>query len=161
MIVEFNTIDANFLLVEERFRKHPDAEIVLPRRATLLSAGYDFCTPEKIVLQPGEQKLIWTDICFYVGEDRGYCLKIYPRSSVGIKKNCILANTVGIIDEDYWGNPDNGGNIGICLHNIGNQIVTFEAGDRIAQGIIERYYTIRNYATGKELRSGGVGSTGK
>ena len=155
-----NTISGFFNLVKDEFRKHPGVEIILPKRSTSMSAGYDFCTPESFTLCPGEQKLVWTDIKFFT-LDGTFCLKIYPRSSVGTKMNCILANTVGIIDADYCGNPDNDGNIGICLRNIGDQTVSFNEGDRIAQGIIERYYVISSDAPVTELRSAGFGSTGK
>lgn len=71
-------------------------------------------------------------------------LMLYIRSSIGIKHHVTLANGTGIIDADYFSNPDNDGNIGICLQNNSNEIVSFKKSDDT-----------------NEVRKGGFGSTGK
>ena len=42
--------DRGFEVVDDEFRKHPDVDIKLPKRGTSKSAGYDICTPVKIVV---------------------------------------------------------------------------------------------------------------
>ena len=87
-------------------------------------------------------------------------LEIYPRSSIGFKKGLMLINTVGIIDSDYFSNPDNDGNIGFKFKNLTDKEVVIEAGTRILQGIFKKYLVVDDDDTDTE-RVGGIGSTGK
>ena len=80
------------------------------------------------------------------------------RSSMGGK--FMLANTIGIIDSDYYENPDNDGNIGIFLKNISNETQYIKRDDKIAQGIFMKYLRINNDNVNIE-RKGGFGSTNK
>ena len=77
-----------------------DKDIILPTRATEGSAGYDIrvLTPGKksIEIKPLESYVFDTGIKAYMEKDE--VLKIYIRSSVGIKKHIILSNCVAIID---------------------------------------------------------------
>ena len=75
-------------------------DIDLPKRGTKSSAGYDFISPVSFELAPGEQIIIPTGIRCKMYSD--HVLKLYPRSSVGIKHNISFANTVPIIDADYY-----------------------------------------------------------
>lgn len=84
---------------------------------------------------------------------------MYPRSSLSFKRNLIKANSVGIIDSDYYNNPDNEGEIMLILYNLGNTDVTIERGERIAQGIFTKYLVIDDDQTHVK-RLGGFGSTG-
>lgn len=147
-----------FEIVEDKHRKHLDKEIHLPSRGSKSSAGYDFYTPIGFTLKPGEKIVVWTDIKAYMQE--GEVLKLYVRSSIGIKKGLILANGTGIIDKDYYNNPSNNGNIGICLINISDKSVTIEKDERIAQGIFI-YYLVADNGNSEKERIGGVGSTGE
>ena len=79
---------------------------------------------------------------------------------MGVKRHVILANGTGVIDSDYVDNPDNEGNIGICLYNYGKEVQEFKAGERIAQGIFIEYKII-DADNSKKTRIGGYGSTGK
>jgi dUTP pyrophosphatase len=72
----------------------------------------------------------------------------------------LLANGTGIIDSDYYQNPDNDGNIAFCLYNTNDKPVLIEKGERIAQGIFINYLQADNGNTEIE-RIGGIGSTGK
>ena len=72
-----------------------------------------------------------------MGEDE--VLKIYPRSSIGFKKKLMLVNTTGIIDSDYYENPDNDGNIGFAFYNMSDVDVLIKAGERVLQGIFTKY----------------------
>ena len=83
----------------------PDAEkayeeLMLPKRATKGSAGYDFFTPYPITIAPGETVKIPTGIRVWMEEE--WVLKCYPRSGLGFKYRLQLNNTVGIIDSDYY-----------------------------------------------------------
>lgn len=146
-----------FEIVDKKFRKHPDEKINIPKRGSEGSAGYDFYSPIDIILKPGEKKIIWTDIKAYMKSDE--VLKIYIRSSIGIKRGLVLCNGTGIIDKDYYSNVSNDGNIGIAITNISNQEVGIKENERIAQGIFIKYLIIDNDNI-KEKRTGGIGSTG-
>jgi len=66
---------------------------------------------------------------------------------------------VGIIDADYYNNPDNEGEIFFQIINLSPVPIYLKAGDRIGQGIIHKYEkTVDDEVT--ETRTGGFGSTG-
>lgn len=133
--------------------------IKLPKRATSGSAGYDFFSPSNIPVKDGTAVKIPTGIRCLM--DNGWVLQVYPRSGHGFKTGIHLANTVGIIDEDYFGSS-NEGHIFIKLVNDGfaaNHMV-INSGDAFCQGIFVPYgVTVDDDAT--EIRDGGFGSTGK
>lgn len=131
-------------------------ETLLPARATKGSAGYDFHIKEDIVLEPNTVHVTWTDVKVKLVD--WTFLGVFPRSSLGIKHGVVLANTVGIIDSDYYSNPDNDGNIGIALHNTGTETVYLNKGDKVAQGILLPYGTFKEEKI-SEQRTGGIGST--
>ena len=79
---------------------------------------------------------------------------------MGIKNNIRLCNQVGIIDADYYNNPQNEGHIWICLKNEGITDFVIEKGSAIAQGIFSKYY-ICDDDISENKRIGGIGSTGK
>ena len=152
-------VKRGFKVVKDECRKHPEVEIKLPKRGTKNSAGYDICTPVDILIPPhGFSEPIQTDIKAYMGEDE--VLKIYPRSSIGFKKKLMLVNTTGIIDSDYYENPDNDGNIGFAFYNMSDVDVLIKAGERVLQGIFTKYL-ITEDDNADEVRTGGTGSTGK
>lgn len=129
--------------------------IQLPKRATAKSAGYDFFAPFDIVMVPGQAVQFSTGIRVEL-EDNQF-LACYPRSGLGFKYMVGLANTVGIIDADYFG-AENEGHIGVKLINRGDQSVHIDAGKAFMQGIIQTYaVTDDDDATGE--RTGGFGST--
>ena len=132
--------------------------IVLPRRATAGSAGYDFFLTCDVELKPGETVKIPTGIRAKI--DHGWVLKLYPRSGLGFKFRLQLNNTVGIIDSDYY-DSDNEGHIFIKITNDSNEgkTVTLKKGDGFAQGIFVEYgITLDDDVT--DARNGGFGSTG-
>ena len=144
-----------FEVVKDEVRKH-DCEIKLPTRATEHSAGYDFYSPVDVVIQPNESVLIFTDVKAHMYYDNA--LLLIPRSSMG-KQPIMIANTVGLIDSDYYDNADNDGNIGFRLLNLGNTPYEIKIGDRIGQGVFVKYGTVKNDNT-SGTRAGGFGSTG-
>lgn len=130
----------------------------LPRRKTEYSAGYDVKPYESGFVMPRETKLIKTGIKCKLNYDE--YLQLHLRSSVGIKKNIILANGTGIIDADYYNNEENEGHIMIPIRNLGNAPFEYKADERLAQLIIMPYrITAKDRTTDK--RTGGFGSTGK
>lgn len=147
-----------FKVVSDDFRKHTDVEIKLPKRATKYSAGYDFCnnTGKDVVIAPNEKVIFFTDIKVYMGEDE--VLKLYIRSSLGIKKGLELCNGTGVIDSDFFENIDNDGNIGIALRNTSKETVTIKPYENVVQGIFVNYLVSDDDDSDIE-RKGGIGST--
>jgi len=92
----YKQINRKFYVVSDKFRKFPNAEIILPKRGSKNSAGYDFFLVEDIEIPPGETVITWTDVCCKMQDDE--VLKIYSRSSLGIKRQLRLANGTGIVD---------------------------------------------------------------
>lgn len=132
-------------------------EIKLPKRATELSAGYDFFAPFKICLNPGETLKVPTGIRVLLDDDK--YLAIYPRSGQGFKYRLRINNTVGIIDADY-SRSDNEGHIFIKLSNEGDKVVEIDKGVGFAQGIISQYFKVEDDES-TATRNGGEGSTSK
>lgn len=147
-----------FEVVDCLKRKHK-ISIKLPVRSDIGSAGYDFYSPIEVEILPGERSTIWTDIKSYMGNDE--VLKIYPRSSMGIKYGLQLANTTGIIDSSYYNNSDNDGNIGICIINTSTKSYKISVGDRIGQGIFQKYLVADNDNILNQERTSGIGHSGK
>ena len=162
-----------FKAVSRKFLKaHEDGrQVMLPRRATIGSAAYDFFLPKSycigktgksIRIPPGDKFMIWTDVKAYMMEDEA--LFMFIRSGLSVKQNLQLINSVGIVDSDYFGNSDNDGNIGVKLYNTGDEEVIIPLTDkngyrmRIAQGVFMPYLLADNDSVSKE-REGGHGST--
>ena len=92
--------------------------------------------------------------------DPGTYLELSVRSSTPFKHWIVLANGVGIIDADYYNNPDNEGEIFFQLINLSPYDILLKKGEKIGQGIIKQYLTTEDdTATGDRL--GGFGSTSK
>ena len=163
----FSTMGITFVIYDENKKPKRGFRIVnpdmrksdyvhSPTRSTTNSAGYDFYADKDYTVAPNEIIKIWTDIKAYMQPDEFLMLDV--RSSMGGK--FALANTIGIIDSDYYENPDNDGNIGIFLKNISNEVQHIKCDDKIAQGIFMEYLKIDNDKTTKE-RKGGFGSSGR
>lgn len=146
----FGTVDED--LVDELWES-----IKLPKRGTKGSAGYDFFSPINIQLMPGQEITVPTGIRCEM-ED-GWVLTCHMRSSLGFKYQLALANTTGIIDQDY-AYADNEGHIMAKLVNRGNQPVEINIGEKFMQGIFLQYGITEDDDTVEE-RTGGIGSTGK
>lgn len=167
--------------------KYADAGLNCPVRKTKASAGYDFQVAEDTVI-PSYQKLIHglvnyadsscartleeiatitkttkakptlvpTGIKCEMPEDM--YLELSVRSSCPLKHWLILANGVGIIDADYYNNPDNEGHIFFQIINLSPFDIILKKGDAIGQGIFKKYYLTDDDAAIAE-RQGGFGST--
>ena len=143
-------------------RGFEDKNINLPIRKTKYSAGYDIEAAEDVVI-PSFKKgtnptLVKTGLKAYMQDDE--MLLLYNRSSNPKKKGLILANSVGVVDKDYYGNIDNDGHIMFAFYNIKDEDVEIKKGDAIGQAIFQKYLvTDDDNAEGE--REGGFGSTNK
>lgn len=133
-------------------------DLMCPVRGTKHSAGYDFRSPISFTLKPNEIIKVPTGIKAAMESDEYLALLV--RSSMGFKYNMRLCNQVGIVDSDYYNNPDNEGHIFVALKNEGDKVFKVEKGDRYAQGIFQKFLlTDDDDADGE--RTGGFGSTNK
>ena len=134
-------------------------ENTLPAYGTEHSAGLDlYCSNiEDIVIKPNEVKSVPTGLKVEIPQ--GYFAAIYPRSSTGVKRHLMLANTVGIIDSDYRGE------IKVFFYNYGKEEQVIKNNDRLAQMIIHPYEKVQiekvDILSESDRGEGGFGSTGK
>ena len=137
-----------------------DKNINLPIRKTKYAAGYDFeCAKDTVIpsFKKGEKPtLIPTGVKAYMPGDEALYLVI--RSSAPRKKGTILANAVGVIDSDYYENPENDGHIMFMVYNITDKDIIIKKGEAIGQGIFMKYLLIDNDKTDIK-RTGASGST--
>ena len=146
----------------EVVKGYENQDINLPERKTKFSAGYDIEAAEDIVIpkftKGCKPTLVKTGLKAYMMDDE--VLYLYNRSSNPKKKGLVLANSVGVIDKDYYGNVDNDGHIMVAFYNVKEEEVHIQKGEKIAQCIFQKYLTVDNdEATGE--RTGGFGSTSK
>jgi dUTP pyrophosphatase len=125
--------------------------------ATAGSACFDIATNSAATtVAPGQSAVFDTGLAFEIPV--GYVMKVYSRSGHGFKNGIRLANTTGIIDSDYRGE------LKIKLHNDGTAPMTFYAGDRIAQALIEPVrqveFELADELVSTDRGTGGFGSTG-
>lgn len=134
----------------------------LPVRKTKFSAGYDVEAVEDCVISSFKKgmkpTLVKTGIKSYM-QDNEY-LMLANRSSNPGKKGLILANSVGIIDKDYYNNPDNDGHIMFAFFNVKDEDIEIKKGDCIGQAIFMPYL-IADDDNADGDRTGGFGSTSK
>lgn len=174
----------------EKVTRFEDVDLPLPIRKTVESAGYDFVVAEDVVIPPYNElmdritklygppmlaatldeaaaaiklanaKITLVSTGMKCKLDPGTYLELSVRSSCPLKHWLILGNSVGIIDADYYNNPDNEGEIFFQIINLSPFPIKLKRGDAIGQGIIKPYLTTEDdIATG--TRIGGFGSTDK
>ncbi len=115
---------------------------------------------EDVIILAGQSIMIKTGL--YTAIPVGWEIQIRPRSGISAKTPLIMKNTIGTIDAGYRGE------IRVIWHNLGDKVVTFEYGDRIAQMKVERVVPVKYIPvdTLEELeaigvnRGGGFGSSG-
>lgn len=140
------------------FLKRIDSTLPLPQHESTGAVGFDLIVRESTTINPKDIALIPGNVIVKVPE--GYALFILPRSSLPRKKSLIFPHSVGIIDQDYHGPDDE---IRIQVMNMGNEPVTVERGEKIAQGLLVKIEKVEWTETddhGAETR-GGFGSTDK
>ena len=140
---------------------YEDKGISLPVRKTKKSAGYDIAAAEDItipVYKPGiKPTLIPTGLKAYCEEDEYFML--VNRSS-GPKKGLLMANSIGIVDSDYYGNIDNDGHFYFQFWNVSDHDLEIKKGDIIGQVIFQKFL-ITDDDNAEGIRIGGFGSTDK
>lgn len=138
---------------------YTDKDIHLPVRKTAKSAGYDLEAAQDKLIKAGQCGVIATGLKAYMQDDE--YLGIHIRSSLAFKKHLNLINSQGVIDADYYNNPDNEGHIMIGLINFGTEDVFIQKGMRIAQAIFYKFLTVDDDIANNSIRQGGFGSTGE
>lgn len=152
--------------------KFKNKDINLPVRKTNASAGYDFEAAESLIV-PSIWKVLAEKV--FIGEATGLKATLIPtgiksymlddeylqlsiRSGTALKTGLILANGVGIVDSDYYNNPDNEGHIMFPVHNLGFRDKLIKKGERIGQGLFLKYLKVDDDIS-DGTRTGGFGST--
>ncbi|HYM65281.1 MAG TPA: hypothetical protein VES68_02245, partial [Candidatus Sulfotelmatobacter sp.] len=118
---------------------------------------FDLTAREEVVFKPWEMKLV--NLNLVVKTPKGYGLFLFSRSSVPAKKGLIIANSVGVIDQDYSGEEDE---LKTLLLNITKKKVVVEKGERICQGVFLKL-AVAKFSEVKKMSAksrGGFGSTG-
>ena len=152
-----DTFGGKYGLPEDGLLAEIYENIKLPRRATSGSAGYDIYTPIHIILEPGRTIKIPTGVRCEI--EPGWFLGILPRSGHGFKDGLQLANTLAVIDSDYF-YSSNEGHIFVKLVNDSCicKTVDIPTWQGMAQGIFLPYGLTYDDDCGG-VRNGGFGST--
>lgn len=153
-VISINQFNKDFKDTDTKYE-----DIIIPKRSTKFSAGYDFYMPYDLTVKKNEVVLIPTGIKVMLNSDE--FLGIYIRSSLGFKYNLRMCNQVGIIDSDYYNNPSNEGHIFVKFKNEGDNDIILKKYDRYVQGIIQKYYIVDNEKEIEDIRVGGIGSSGR
>ena len=139
-----------------------DCNINIPVRKTKYSAGYDMEAAEDVIVpsfKKGDKPtLVKTGLKAYMQDDE--VLMLYNRSSNPKKKGLILANSVGVVDKDYYGNSDNDGHIMFAFYNIKDEDIEIKKGEAIGQGVFQKYLVVDDDIA-EGTRVGGFGSANK
>jgi dUTP pyrophosphatase len=146
----------------EIISEYIDKDINLPIRKTKYSAGYDVEAAKDVVIPPftlgTKPVLVPTGLKAYCPNDEFYML--VNRSSNPLKRGLVLANGIGIIDADYYNNPDNEGHIQLMFYNYSDKEYIIKKHENIGQVIFSKYLTVDNDKA-EGIRTGGFGSTSK
>ena len=136
-------------------------DIHLPVRKTSHSAGYDVESADDVVIpvyKPGmKPTLIPTGLKAYCGDDE--CYLLLNRSS-GPQKGFLMANSVGLIDSDYYENEKNDGHFYFAYFNCSDHDLFVKKGDIIGQVVFTKFLICDGDAASGQ-RKGGFGSTDK
>lgn len=126
--------------------------IIIPQRDSAASVGYDLPLLSDLELAPGETAKLPTGLKARFQPDE--VLLLIVRSKTGFKYNIRLCNQVGVIDSDYYNNPDNEGHLFIKVQNEDTVAHSFKRGDALVQGVFMKYLTTDNdHDFGQERRS--------
>ena len=135
-----------------------DASVPLPVYQTPGAAGFDLAASADVLIAPGTIALVPTGLVIEVPP--GHFLGIFARSSTPLKKGLMVANGVGVIDQDYCGPADE---VKIQVLNFTAAPVQVTRGDRIAQGLFMPVVRAEWQESAGDLRDGsrgGFGATG-
>jgi dUTP pyrophosphatase len=136
--------------------KRLDPQVPLPRYAHAGDAGLDLAAAGPHVLPPGGRAAIGTGLAVAVPD--GWVGLVHPRSGLALRRGLTVVNAPGTVDAGYRGE------LKVLLVNLGQEAVQIEAGDRVAQLVLQRVGHAQVVevedldATGRG--AGGFGSTG-
>ncbi len=123
-------------------------------------AGLDFCAVENGEVFPNSTKAISTGLAWEPIKEKQhkkYLLQIEGRSGLALKKSIDVYG--GIVDETYRGE------VKVIVHNAGDRVWEYKAGDKIAQGIIHELPIVEieevSELSDTERGSNGFGSSDK
>ena len=123
-----------------------------PAYQTAEAAAADVAVPMPVVIPP--HKTIKVDLLLSFGIEEGYQIMMFPRSSLLVKKGII--QPVSIIDSDYTGH------VHVPLHNLTNEPIYLDKGERVAQIQVMPVYNCTTFNhLNKERDQNGFGGTGK
>lgn len=130
--------------------------VPLPRYMTSDAAGMDIHADllEALTLLPLGRALIPTG--FALAVPPGYEAQVRPRSGLALRSGLTILNAPGTIDADYRDEVE------ILLINLGDQPVTIQRGDRIAQLVVAPVTRVQWQEVDQleaTARSGGFGHT--
>lgn len=137
-------------------RLHPS--VPMPEYQTPGAAGFDLAASADVEIPAGRIALVPTGLIVEV--PAGYFLGIFARSSTPLKRGLMVANGIGVVDQDYCGPADE---VRIQVLNFTEAAVQVKQGDRIAQGLfipVSRADWRETEADLREGSRGGFGATG-
>lgn len=107
-------------------------------------------------IRQGESIVFHTGLAFEI--EPGYAMKIYTRSSTGIKKGLVLSNGTAIIDAGYRNE------VLVAFRNVSAETITVSSGERLVQAEIAAVVPVEIVTTDSLSDSkrglGGIGSSG-
>lgn len=128
----------------------------VPRYARPGDAGADLVASESVTLPAGDRALVGTGVSIALPD--GYVALVHPRSGLALKHGITVLNTPGTVDAGYRGE------IKVILFNTSREEFRVEAGDRIAQLVIQRVERAEfievEHLPGSDRGEHGFGSTG-
>ena len=154
-------------------------DIILPKRSTKNSVGYDIFACEDVII-PSIWKSVFKNLKSFCSKSnekaeilptkiltgvKAYFLEdevmiIANRSSGPSKLGLVMSNSIGIFECDYYNNPSNDGNIIFQYYNFFPYDITIKKGDKVGQAYFQKFLIADNdKATGERI--GGIGSTGR
>lgn len=131
---------------------------MIPKHQTTQSAGADLYAAETVTIESGKVKLVGTGFSLTeidsirVVKSWQLVFMLCNRSSIAFKKQLMICNGVGVIDQDYKDE------IKAMFINMSDKPQTINKGERIAQLVPMRYVSGVFGVEDKE-RDGGIGST--
>jgi dUTP pyrophosphatase len=148
------------MTVAVRVRRLPHSSgLPLPSYASTGAAGADLFSAEdgSTTIEPGKRFALATGLVLEIPE--GFEGQVRPRSGLAIRQGLTVVNAPGTIDSDYRGE------VKVLLVNLGDQPVTIERGDRVAQlviGPVTRVEFVESeHVDDTDRGAGGFGSTGR
>lgn len=137
--------------------KRLDKQVQIPVPAHIGDGAVDLQCRVDFSLEPGERAAIPTGLAIAIPD--GYAGLVIPRSGHALRHGLSVVNGPGLIDSGYRGE------VHVILVNLGQESVSFRAGDRIAQlaiiAVPEITWEETDELDDTSRGEGGFGSTGK